>query len=50
LRDIVNCVGGYVIKHKFDAMSQEKPLSGVISAFSQMCQMIKDRSRPVIAK
>jgi hypothetical protein len=50
LRDRVNCVGGYVIKHKFDAMSQEKPLSGVISAFNQICQMIKDRSRPVIAK
>ena len=50
LRDSVNCVGGYVIRHKFDAMSQEKPLSGVISAFNQICQMIKDREKPVIAK
>ncbi|KAL7430547.1 hypothetical protein ACHAXM_002326 [Skeletonema potamos] len=50
LRDSVNCVGGYVIKHKFDAMSQEKPLSGVISAFNQICHMIKDREKPVIAK
>jgi predicted ATPase len=50
LRDSVNCVGGYVIKHKFDAMSREKPLSGVISAFNQICHMIKDREKPVIAK
>jgi hypothetical protein len=50
LRERVNCVGGYVIKHKFDAMSQEKPLSGVISAVNQICQMIKKVARPVIAK
>ncbi|KAL7425450.1 hypothetical protein ACHAXM_000021, partial [Skeletonema potamos] len=50
LTDSVKCVGGYVIKHKFDAMSQEKPLSGVISAFNQICQMIKDREKPEIAK
>ncbi|KAK1738571.1 putative AAA ATPase [Skeletonema marinoi] len=50
LRDRVKCVGGYVTKHKFDAMSREKPLSGVISAFNQVCLMIKGRARPVIAK
>ena len=50
LRDRVKCVGGYVTKHKFDAMSREKPLSGVISAFNQVCLMIKGRDRPVIAK
>ncbi len=50
LRDRVNTVGGYTIKHKFNTMSQEKPLSGVISAFNQVCQMIKDKARPVIAK
>eukprot|EP00984_Skeletonema_dohrnii_P017813 scaffold8185_cov124-Skeletonema_dohrnii-CCMP3373.AAC.3 len=50
LRDRVKCVGGYTIKHKFDPMSQEKPLSGVISAFNQICLMIKGRARPVIAK
>jgi hypothetical protein len=43
LTDRVDVVGGYVIKHKFDPMSREKPLSGVISAFNQICQMIKDR-------
>ena len=46
LRERVNVVGGYVIKHKFDAISQERPLSGVISAFNQTCQMIKDRHSP----
>ena len=46
LRNSVNVVGGYVIRHKFDAMAEEKPLSGVISAFNQICQMIKDRHSP----
>ena len=46
----VNAVGGYTIQHKFGSMSREKPLSGVISAFNQVCRMIKGASRPVIAK
>ena len=50
LRDRVNAVGGYTIKKKFDAMSREKPLSGVILAFNQVCQMIKDTAKPIIAK
>jgi predicted ATPase len=50
LSNKVSSVGGYVIKHKFDDMSKEKPLSGVISAFNQICLMIKDRVRPVIAQ
>jgi hypothetical protein len=50
LRNKVHCLGGYVIKHKFDVISKENPLSGVISAFNQICRMIKDRARPVIAK
>ena len=50
LRNTVKAVGGYTIKHKFDAMSREEPLSGVISAFNQVCRMIKDTSRPAIAK
>ncbi len=50
LRDRVNAVGGYTVKHKFDAMSREKPLSGVISALNQVCQMIKGRAKPEIAK
>ena len=36
-------VVGHVIKHKFDTMAQEKPLSGVISAFNQLCLKIKTR-------
>ena len=43
LRERVDVVGGYVIKHKFDTMAQEKPLSGVISAFNKLCLMIKTR-------
>ena len=31
-------------------MSREKPLSGVISALNQVCQMIKERAKPEIAK
>ena len=50
LRDTVKAVGGYTIKHKFDPMSREEPLSGVISAFNQVCRMIKDTDRPAIVK
>ncbi len=43
LRVRVKYVGGYVIKHKFDAISQDRPLSGVISAVNQLCLKIKNR-------
>ena len=46
LRARVNVVGGYVIKHKFDALSQERSLSGVISAVNQLCLVLKDRNTP----
>jgi hypothetical protein len=46
LRRTVGAVGGYVIKHKFDANSQEGPLSGVISAFNQICQQMKKMHSP----
>ena len=46
LRVNVKNVGGYVIKHKFDAMSQDRPLSGIISALNQLCLMIKKRLSP----
>ncbi len=46
LRVSVKNVGGYVIKHKFDAMSQERPLSGVLSAVNQLCLKIKRRLSP----
>ncbi len=39
----VKYMGGYVIKHKFDAISQDRPLSGVISAVNQLCLKIKNR-------
>ena len=45
LRARVKVVGGYVIKHKFDALlSEERPLSGVISAVNQLCVKIKRNS------
>ncbi len=50
LRVSVNAVGGYMIKHKFDPMPREEPLSGVISAFNQICLMIRSSARPAIAK
>jgi len=50
LRDTVDTLGGYVIKHKFDPMPREKPLSGVISAFNQVCLMIKVEDRPMVTK
>lgn len=46
LRKTVGAVGGYVIKHKFDANTQEGPLSGVISAFNQICQQMKKMHSP----
>ncbi len=46
LRARVNVVGGYVIKHKFDDLSQERSLAGVISALDQLCLMLKGRNTP----
>ncbi len=46
LRARVNAVGGYAIKHKFDDLSQERSLSGVIAALDQLCLMLKDRNTP----
>ena len=46
LRARVNAVGGYVIKHKFDVLTQETPLSGVISAVNELCVIMKRVSTP----
>jgi hypothetical protein len=46
LRRTVGAVGGYVIKHKFDANSKDGPLSGVILAFNQICQQMKKMHSP----
>jgi len=46
LRARVNIVGGYVIKHKFDTVSQERSLSGVISCCNQLCLMLRARLTP----
>ena len=46
LRGKVKAVGGYVIKHKFDDISQDRPISGVVSAVDQLCAMILARHTP----
>lgn len=46
LRAKVKVVGGYVIKHKFDASSQDRPLSGVLSAVDQLCGKLKRTLNP----
>jgi len=46
LRVSVKNVGGYVIKHKFDAISQDRPLSGVVAAVDRLCRMVKARITP----
>ena len=46
LRARVKVVGGYVIKHKFESLSQERPLSGVISAMNQLCLKIRKNTSP----
>jgi len=46
LRARVKVVGGYVIQHKFDASSQDRPLSGVMSAVDQLCGKLKRTLTP----
>ena len=46
VRARVNAVGGYVIKHKFDDLSRERSLFGVISALNQLCLMLKGSNTP----
>ncbi len=46
LRKRVKVVGGYVIKYKFDVISQDRPISGVVSSVDQLCVMILARHTP----
>ncbi len=46
LRAKVDAVGGYVLTHKYDDVSKEMPLFGVVSALNQLCLMITDRNTP----
>lgn len=46
LRARVKVVGGYVIQHKFDASSQDRPLSGVMSAVDQLCGKLNRTLNP----
>ena len=34
---------GYVLTHKFDQMSQERPLLEVVSVFNELCIMIREK-------
>ncbi|KAL3806506.1 hypothetical protein ACHAXA_006682 [Cyclostephanos tholiformis] len=40
----VDAVGGYVLTHKFDQMSQEKSMLDVIAIFNNLCLLIKEKS------
>ena len=44
LKSDVAAVGGYVITHKFDQMSQSRPLWEVISVFNALCLLIRDNN------
>jgi hypothetical protein len=46
LKKRVKVVGGYVIRHKFDVISQDRPISGVVSSVDQLCAMILARNTP----
>ena len=40
----IDIAGGYVLEQKVDQMSKERPLLDVISAFNELCLLIKDKS------
>ena len=46
LKARVNTVGGYVLMHKYDDISKDIPLFGVVSALNQLCLMVKRRNTP----
>ena len=39
----VDVVGGYVLTHKFDQMSQKKPMMEVVAMFNELCVLIRDK-------
>jgi len=42
----VDSSGGYVLTQKVDQMSKERPLIDVLSAFDNLCLLIRDRNSP----
>lgn len=46
LRDRVDAVGGYVLTYKYDDLSKDKPLFGVVTALNELCAVIKSRNTP----
>jgi hypothetical protein len=39
-----DAVGGYVLTHKFDQMSQEKLILDIVAMFDELCLLIKEKS------
>ena len=44
LRPQVDVAGGYVVSRKFNAISKERPLLEVVSAFNDLCVLIKEKN------
>ncbi|KAL3822373.1 hypothetical protein ACHAXA_010851 [Cyclostephanos tholiformis] len=44
LMTIVSMVGGYMLGHKFDQMSNEKPLLRIIALFNDLCLLVRDKN------
>mmetsp|Transcript_29922 Transcript_29922/g.63473 ORF Transcript_29922/g.63473 Transcript_29922/m.63473 type:complete len:914 (-) Transcript_29922:1454-4195(-) len=42
----VDIAGGYVLTQKVDQMSKERPLLDVLSAFNNLCLLMRDKSSP----
>ena len=42
----VNAVGGYVLTRKIDEMSRERPFLDILSAFDNLCLLIRDENSP----
>ena len=40
----VSMVGGYMLMHKFDQMSHEKPLLEIIALFNDLCLLVRDKN------
>ena len=42
----VDVAEGYVLSHKFEEMSQKRPLWEVVSVFNDLCRLIKEKRTP----
>eukprot|EP00581_Thalassiosira_minuscula_P014826 CAMPEP_0183723104 /NCGR_PEP_ID=MMETSP0737-20130205/14816_1 /TAXON_ID=385413 /ORGANISM="Thalassiosira miniscula, Strain CCMP1093" /LENGTH=1533 /DNA_ID=CAMNT_0025953355 /DNA_START=8 /DNA_END=4609 /DNA_ORIENTATION=- len=44
--EYADVAGGYIVRKKFDDISQERPISVVIAAFNDLCPMIREKNSP----